>query len=212
ELLLRLGAVAVSAAAPAADSARVLVISHVTLIDGTDAAPRPDFSVVVREDHIAEVGPSRELPPPKGAHVLDAKGKFLIPGLWDMHVHWYDGRLLSLFTANGVTGLRLMFGFPIHQEWRANQRAGKLYGPRLGLGSPLVDGPQPIWPGSIAVGSAEDGRKAVAEIHEQGWDFVKVYSLLPREGYLAVAAEATRQGLPFAGHVPESVGAAEASD
>jgi imidazolonepropionase-like amidohydrolase len=212
QLLLVLPAALVFGAASHPAEPPALVLTHVTLIDGTDAPARPDTSVVVSGERIQAIGPSRELHAPKGAKVVDATGKFLIPGLWDMHVHWYDGRVLSLFTANGVTGVRLMFGFPLHKDWRAAIQSGKQVGPRLVLGSPIVDGPQPIWPGSIAVSSAEDGRKAVAQITEQGWDFVKVYSLLSREAYLAIVAEAARQGLPVAGHVPESVSTAEASD
>ena len=76
----------------------------------------------------------------------------------------------------------------------------------------IVDGPNPMWPCSIAVGSAEEGRKAVTTVKEMGADFVKVYSMIPRDAYFALAAEAKRQNMDFAGHVSEFVSAAEASD
>jgi imidazolonepropionase-like amidohydrolase len=188
-----------------------LVLTSVTVIDGTGAPAQADRTVVVRDGRIAAVGAAGEIEVPKGAVVVDGKGKFLIPGLWDMHVHWYESGGLPLFVANGVTGVRVMFGNPLHLGWRKEIAAGKQVGPRMVVASPIVDGPKPIWPGSIAVTTEEDGRKAVRKVKEDGYDFVKVYSLLPREGYLAIADEARKQGIPFAGHVPSTVTVAEAS-
>jgi len=76
-----------------------------------------------------------------------------------------------------------------------------LLGPRLVIASPIVDGPNPIWPGSIAVGNAAEAREAVRTLKQDGADFIKIYSRLPREAFFAIADETTKQGLPFAGHV-----------
>src|SRR5262249_28267482 len=135
-----------------------------------------------------------------------------IPGLWDMHVHWYNRDTFTLFTANGVTGIRQMFGNPDLLRWRKDIAKGSLPGPRMIVASPIIDGPKPLWPTSIVVSNEDEGRKAVIKVKKEGADFVKVYSRLPRDAYFAIADEAKKQGLTFAGHVPFSVSAEEASD
>jgi len=82
-----------------------LVLAHVTVIDVTGGPSKPDMTVVIRGDRISDIGKAGEMPVPPDATVVDASGKFLIPGLWDMHVHWYNRDSLTLFTANGVTGV-----------------------------------------------------------------------------------------------------------
>jgi imidazolonepropionase-like amidohydrolase len=196
---------------------KALVITHVTVIDATGAAARPDSTIVINGQRISAVGRTGDVKVPADARVVDGTGKFLIPGLWDMHVHWSEpivsaAPYLGLFTANGVTGVRQMWGFPCHFGWRKDIAAGTLVGPRMVLAGNIVDGPKPIWPGSIAVATEDEGRQAVRKTKEDGYDFVKVYSLLPRDAFLAIADEAKKQGLPFAGHVPNSVTAGEASD
>ena len=149
---------------------------------------------------------------PGNAQAVDATGKFLIPGLWDMHVHWYDDRFVSLFIANGVTGVRQMWGMPMHFDWRERTRSGALVAPRFAIASTIVDGPNPVWPGSIVVNDAVEARATVRKIKDGGFDFVKVYSQLSRESYLAIADEAKKLGIPFAGHVPSSMTVIEASN
>jgi imidazolonepropionase-like amidohydrolase len=191
---------------------RPLVFTHVTVIDATGAPAQPDMTVVIRGDRIAELGKSGTVQAPDGAQVVDATGKFLIPGLWDMHVHWLHQNYLPLFIANGVTGIRIMWGDPMHHQWRQGIEKGAVLGPRLSIASAIVDGPKPIWPGSIGVKDAAEGRQVVIQSKQEGADFIKVYSRLPRDTYLAIADEAKKQGIPFAGHVPGAVSAAEASD
>lgn len=143
---------------------------------------------------------------------MDATVKFLIPGLWDMHVHWYEKRFLPLFIANGVTGIRMMWGFPIHHEWRKAIRAGQLLGPRMVIASMIVGGPRPWWPGEVSVSSAAEARPAVIDAKQSGADFVKVYTFLPRDAYFAFADESKKLGIPFEGHIPLSVSVQEASN
>jgi imidazolonepropionase-like amidohydrolase len=120
---------------------------------------------------------------------------------------------LPLFIANGVTGVRDMGGdLDALQQWRREIAQGRLVGPRIVVSGPMLDGPIPAWPNSLAVATAPEGREAVVALKQQGADFVKVQSLLPRDAYFAVAEEAKKQGLPLAGHVPDAVSAAEASD
>ncbi len=194
-----------------------LVFTHVTVIDATGASPRPDMTVMTTGNRITVIGKTAAVTIPRSAQVINGTGKFLIPGLWDMHAHWYGPDhtyrpYLGLFVANGVTGVRVMWGAPLHFEWRKEIQEELLLGPRMVISSTIIDGPKPAWPASLGVGNATEGRQAVTKVRKEGADFVKVYSLLPREAYFAIADEAKKQGLPFAGHVPFSVSVAEASD
>jgi len=101
---------------------------------------------------------------------------------------------------------------PMFQQWRKEIEAGQLLGPHMLIPSPIVDGPKPVWPGSIAVANASEGRQAVIQVKQGGADFVKVYSLLSRDAYFAIADESKKQGIPFEGHVPDSVTLEEASN
>ena len=192
-----------------------LAFTHVTVIDATGASAKPDMSVVISGGRIVEMGRTGRVRLPKGALVVNASGKFLIPGLWDMHVHeWNKEVFFPLFIANGVTGVRDMFSpLPPIKQWRAEIAVGTTIGPHIVAAGIIVDGPHPFCaPCTIAVGNADEGRKAVLKVKEMGADFVKVYSMLPRDAYFAIADEAKRQNMVFAGHVPEFVSAAEASD
>lgn len=211
--LLMLAALVLNLSAPSSRS-KPLVFTHVTVIDVTGAPIRSDMTVVIDGNRISELGPSTKLRVPQDAQVVDAAGKFLIPGLWDMHVHWfrYDKSFLQLFPINGVTGVRIMWGGPVHFAWRKEVEEGTLLGPRMAISGNILDGPKPIWPGSMAISNEDDAREAVRGTKQQGYDFVKVYSLLPRKAYFAIADEAKKQGIPFAGHVPHFVSATEASD
>jgi cytosine/adenosine deaminase-related metal-dependent hydrolase len=176
-----------------------LVFVHATVIDATGAAAQPDVTVVIKGNRIAAMGRSAEVVPPENAQIVDATGKFLIPGLWDMHVHWEDKDYLPLFIANGVTGVRIMWGVPMHHEWRKEIEQGSLLGPRLLIASTIVDGPNPVWPGSDTASNASEGRQAVIKARQDGADFVKVYSRLPRDAYFAIADEAQKTGASIRG-------------
>jgi hypothetical protein len=191
-----------------------VVLTHVTVIDATGAAPRPDVEVAIAAGRITAIGQAVQVP--RGAQIIDESGKFMIPGLWDMHTHLNrasEKRYLALYLANGVTGVRFMWGGRFHHEWRGEIESGALLGPRMVIASLFVDGPRPIHPGmSIAVSNAAEGREAVRTIKSSGADFIKIYSLIPRDAYFAIADEAKKEGVIFAGHVPRDITAAEASD
>jgi imidazolonepropionase-like amidohydrolase len=189
-----------------------IVIRHVTVIDATGAAAQPDRTIVISRGRIAQVGKTGEIAVPPDAHVVDAADKFLIPGLWDMHVHWYDEASLPVFLANGVTGMRIMCGYPLHLAWRRKADEGKLFGPRLVIAGPIVDGAEPVWPDSIRAESSAEGSIAVASTKRHGYDCAKVYNLLPPDAYFGAAQEARRLGFPLVGHVPYGVNAGDASD
>lgn len=201
---------------PSTPAAPPIVLSHVTVIDGNGGARREAVTIVIRDGRIIAVTEDSLAEPPAGARVIDAMGKFLIPGLWDMHVHtsWDRHFTMPLMIANGVTGVREMFGSDMGaiRRARGDIDAGRLLGPRIIAAGPIIDGPGAVWPGSIVVHTAEEAREAVARVQREGADFVKVYSSLDREAYFAILAEARRRGLPVAGHVPRAVTLAEASD
>ena len=193
--------------------AQDIVFEHATVIDATGAPPRQDVSVALAAGRIVSI--AKDVKPAPGTRLIDATGKFLIPGLWDMHVHLDpQGNALRALAASGVTGIREMYsGIPIATlaAWRArpdNPRivaAGFLDGPLM-----LNAGPAP--PDAYAVGTAEQARLAIALLAAAGADFLKVYNSLPRDAYFAIAQESKRLGIPFAGHVPEAVSPAEASE
>lgn len=203
-------------------SSSLLIIRDVTVIDVTGGPVQAHRTVVVRNGKIEEIGSAAGGTDAKmpGTQV-DGTGKFLIPGLWDMHVHmvfgdWFPrGKevTLPLFVANGITGVRDMGGeLEILQQWRKEIAAGKLVGPRMVISGPMLDGPKPRFPSSIAITTPEDGRRAVDDLKLRGADFVKLQSLIPREAVFAIAEEAHKQGITFVGHVPDSVRASEASN
>lgn len=199
----------------------VLTIANVTVIDTTGGPPQLHRTVTVRNGRIDDIRDST-LPKSKQRGLeINGTGKFLIPGLWDMHVHmvfgdWFPrGKevTLPLFIANGITGVRDMGGeLEVLQQWRKEISAGTLLGPRIVMSGPMLDGPQPRFPSSIAIKTPEDGRRAVDDLKKQGADFIKLQSLIPREAVFAIADEARKQGISFVGHVPDSVRASEASN
>lgn len=196
-------------------SSRPLVLTHVTVIDVRVGRAKSDMTVLIEGAHIIALGRVGKIKLPHGAQVIDVTGKYLIPGLWDMHVHeWNKESFFPLFIANGITGVRDMFSpLPPIKQWRPEIAAGTTIGPHIFAAGIFVDGPYPFCkPCTIAVSNAEEGRKAVLKVKEMGADFIKVYSMLPRDTYFAIADEAKRQHMVFAGHVPEFVSAAEASD
>jgi imidazolonepropionase-like amidohydrolase len=216
--LLPLG---VAAAAVQDGRSRPLALVHVTVIDVTGAAPLLNMTVVVDGKHIVALGKSGEVRPPHGAKIIEARGKYLIPGLWDMHVHtafgdWLPANervTLPLFVANGITGVRDMGSdLNVVKRWRAQIEAGSLLGPRMIIAGPMLDGPTPRFPSSAPVANAADGKRIVDELHAQGVDFIKIQSLIPRDGYFAAADEARKLGIIFVGHVPDAIRASEASN
>jgi imidazolonepropionase-like amidohydrolase len=206
---------------PQSAQANSLVLTHVTVIDATGAQAMPDMAVVITGNRISEIAKTEKVRLPKGAQVVNGTGKFLIPGLWDMHAHpFLNPHLLppqwsfNLYLANGVTSLRDPSGpLEAQLQWRKRIAAGEVLGPRMIVSGPVLDGPVPMWPPvTIAIGTEKEAHAAVASLKQRGADFVKVYDWLPRAAYFAIVDEAKKQRLPLAGHIPLSVTAIEASD
>jgi hypothetical protein len=192
-----------------------LAITHVSVVDGTSPTPRADQTVLIRGNRIAAVGPASSTPVPPSVRIVDGEGKFLIPGLWDMHVHTVvpGGReVLRLYLANGVLGLRDMASeWNELNQWRREIAAGTLAGPRILAAGPYIEGGDVPIPHLLARTPAE-AETAVDSLVRLGVDFVKLHSQLSREVYFAAARAARTRGLRVAGHVPRSITPEEASD
>ncbi|MEP6494968.1 MAG: amidohydrolase family protein [bacterium] len=200
-------------------SAQTLTITNATVVDVSNGALRRGTTVVIDGNRITSVSqPARAAAP--GARVIDAKGMYLIPGLWDMHAHVYfdsstaavaNDVILPLFLVNGVTGVRDMGSLldPVLRG-RDDIAAHRVVGPRLVVSGPMLDGPDVNYAAAIAIKTPDDGRKAVAMLKSRGVDFIKIQSGVPHDAYLAIAKEAKRLGIEFEGHVPDAVRAADA--
>jgi imidazolonepropionase-like amidohydrolase len=198
-----------------------LAITHVTLIDATGAPPKPDMTVFLADEQIAAIGPSKSVFVPRSTKILDATGKFLIPGLVDMHAHLTGAGeptgsrefILPLLLANGITTVRDMGGYLESLiQLRHEIERGQLPAPRIFFAGPYLDGNPPFFQPSLVVSNSADAPAAVHSLTSQGVDFLKVQSNLSRDAYFAIAEACRREHVTFVGHVPDRVTAAEASD
>jgi len=199
-----------------------LVITDVSVINVRTGEVRHDQVVVIDKNRILDMGSRKDVRYPRNAPtIINGHGTYLIPGLWDMHVHlvfgdWFplaEQISLPLFVANGITGVRDMGSdLEIVQTWRNDIEGGRLLGPRIMTSGPMLDGPKPRFPSSIPIATPEDGRRAVENLKHAGADFIKLQSLIPRDAVFAIAEEARKQEIPFEGHVPDSVRASEMAD
>jgi imidazolonepropionase-like amidohydrolase len=198
---------------PAASPAQsALVLRGVTVIDGTGAPPLPNRTVIIDGSRIRQiVGADERATRPAGARVVDARGKFVIPGLWDMHVHLTADDLAPL-VAYGVTGVRDMGNILSDVDaWRAQVGDGTLVGPRIVRVGPILNG-EVFGPTHVKVGSESEARTAVRLLKQVSVDAIKLHKAISRDAYFGLAAEAKQLGIPFVGHVPEAVTLEEASE
>ena len=191
-----------------------IVLQNVNVVDVEKGVILKKQHVVITGDRISRIANSSRYTSVAGDSVVDCKDQYLIPGLWDMHTHvWIPDYFFSLFIANGVTGIRGMFeGIFLANLWKKNGNTPGTLTPAGFYAGPIVDGPTPIWPGSVAVRDSAMGRRVVDSLKNKlHVDFIKVYSLLSKESYYAIADEAKRQQIPFAGHVPNSINVVDAA-
>lgn len=197
----------------AATATTTLALTNVSVINGTGGL-RQDQTVVLRHDRIAAVGSAASVRVPRDAQVFPARGRFLIPGLWDMHVHLSVARAsaLPVLIANGVTAVRDMGGLLDELDrWRAGIERGVLAGPRIFRAGPMVNG-KAFNNLQIALEDASEARGAVRALQKSGADFIKIHAAISRDAYFAVAAECKRLGIRFSGHIPRVINPEEASD
>ena len=213
-----LAAAFLTSAVPA--SAQTITIDNVTIVDVANGRLQPRKTIVIDGKRIARIENASQAT--RAAATLDGTGKFVIPGLWDMHIHAqftndtarFHGTsevMLPLFIVNGVTGVRdLGSNLEATLSVRDSIAAHQLIGPRMLVSGPMIDGPTTRYAAAIKVATPEEARAAVRMLKERGVDMIKTQTLIPRDAYFAMAAEATRLGIPFEGHVPREITAMEA--
>jgi imidazolonepropionase-like amidohydrolase len=198
-----------------------LAITHVTLIDATGAAPQTDMTIFLVDEQIAAIGPSKSVFIPRKTKTLDGTGKFLVPGLVDMHVHLTGAGeptgsrdfILPLLLANGITTVRDMGGdLESLIKLRHEIEYGQLQAPRIFFAGPYLDGNAPFFQPSLVVTDSAEASEDVHSLISRGADFIKVQSNLSRDAYFAIADVCRREPITFVGHVPDHVTASEASD
>lgn len=206
--------------APAA-SARAgdMALVEVGVVDIAAGRLEARQTVLVADGSIAAVGPTGEVTLPSAIERVDGRGRYLVPGFWDMHVHalWSDeaaDSFLPLFLEHGVLGVRDLGGsLDVIEQVRRRVETGVLRAPHLYAAGPILDGPDPTHPEvSWALTTREEGRQAVERLHAAGVDLVKVYTQLPRDAFLGVAERARFFGLPLVGHLPGEIEVEEAID
>jgi len=189
-------------------------LEHINVVDVEHGKVTANQSVYIEGHHIRSISSSPAKNPKMRAY--DCTGKYLTPGLWDMHIHDAGDdssnrhEYVPLFLANGVTGIRDMWGSDEMLKLKADIGAGRFTGPRIIVGSPIVDGGKPFFGTSLRASTAAGGRQLVDSLHAAGYDFIKIYSLLREPVYLAIADECKQKGIPMEGHLPAEVGFEEA--
>jgi imidazolonepropionase-like amidohydrolase len=194
-------------------SSKPTVLIHATIVDATGTPAQPGMTLVVDSKRIAALGKDESVPLPANAEVIDAKGKFVIPGLWDMHVHlsYTKASALPALVANGVTGVRDLGGMLREiDEWRVKIESGVIVGPRIVRAGPVLNGRQFAFH-QFAVMNEAEARGAVRALHKAGVDCIKVHRAISREAYFGAAEECRKLGLPLVGHIPNTVTPLEAS-
>jgi imidazolonepropionase-like amidohydrolase len=211
-------------------SPRPLAITGITVVDVLDGSVRPEMTIVVVGERIQAVGTSGAVPVPRHARTIRATGKYVIPGLWDAHVHLSvaGSKSLPLFVAHGVTSVRDM-GSRLSdiRAWRDSIQRGLLIGPHIRAAGPILESARwlsavqalpmpatfPLWDLSprIGVGTPEEARATVDSLAETRVDLIKVRTVASTDVFRAIAGQAKTRGLPLAGHAPSGIDLGEAS-
>ena len=195
-----------TAACQESGSVGVTAFVDATVIPMDSERILPEHTVLVRGDRIVEVGPVAEVQVPAGADRIDGSGKYLLPGLSEMHGHTPGGnateefreQVMFLYAANGVTTVRGMLGTPTDLVLKARTNTGEIWGPTLYLAGPSFS--------DNTVTSPEQAAERVWTQKREGWDHLKIHPGLSVEEYDAVARTAAGAGMRFVGHVPSNVG------
>ena len=189
------------------------ILKNVNIVDVENGVLLPAKNVVIQGEKIAAIYGEDDIFLSDSFRIIDGNGKYLIPGLWDMHTHfnWNFEFSSPMLVANGVTGIREMWGdMDIIKDVRKQILIDALIAPDIYSAGAIVDGDPPFWPNSSGVKDAESARAEVDNQVSEGVDFIKVYSLLTREAYMAIAERSNERNIPFAGHIPLSVSIWEA--
>ena len=198
--------------------AQDILLRDLNVIDVASGTTSAGADILIRDGLIAQVGP--DLTPDTEMKVVDGAGAYVIPGLWDAHVHVFSSEeepetAFDMYLINGVTGIRDMgalLSFERQQQIVAEIESGDRRGPRVILSGAWVDASPGSWPGMFLADTPQEAGDVVQEIAAQGWAAVKSYSMLDRDTYMALADATHAAGLPLVGHIPESVVLRDAID
>lgn len=195
-------------------------IVNVTVIDVTGTGiTQPAMTIIIEDGKIIRIDPTVDTKISSGVTVIDGQGKFVMPGLWDMHTHlsYFGEEALMLLVGNGVTGVRDMGG-DLQQidSWRREIKNGTRIGPLIFRAGPFVDGKKSMDAQRASftrvINSEEEGRNVVGELQGLGVDFIKIHSRVPRKAFFAIADEAKKRHLWLMVHAPREVTVSEISD
>jgi len=184
-----------------------LLIKNVNIVDVKTGEILENKTVAIDSTRITAIY-EKEVDISDSAIVIDGSDKFLIPGFWDMHAHYFDNHLDSdpLLIANGVVGVREMWGnMSVINKVRVKTLSGEIIAPDIYTSGPLIDGNPPTWPGSVVVTSSEEVKTVVSKQIADGVDFLKIYNHISYECFMAIADFANQKNLPFAGHIPYAI-------
>lgn len=190
-----------------------LAVTHATLFNPKTGAAQPNSTILVENGSITQVGPDKNVTVPQGFHVVDAQGKFVMPGLWDMHVHYGQGTDGLLHLGNGITNVRDMGNSESMLDEKKQIDDGMTLGPRIQAMCGFIDGAGPYaGPIGARINGVEEGVAAVKKYKTMGYTQIKLYSSLKPEWVKPIAAEAHRNGMSVSGHIPAHMLASEAID
>ncbi len=199
-------------------SSQIIVFTNVNVVDTRGGTILPNLTVVVSNRRIAGIAKVGLIAGGPNVQIINGHGMYLMPGLWDMDVHtgraplWDENVLYPLYIANGVTGVRDLGGdLDLLEHRRQRIEAKELIGPHIISAGPSLSS-QTSSPETFAVHNPTEARDAVARLKARGVNLVTVHADLERESYFALADETTKEKIPLAGIVPDSVTAVEASD
>ncbi len=188
------------------------LIANINIVDVVSGDIINNQNIGLRNDSIIFIMGNSDLFDVESTNIYDKRGKYAIPGLWDMHVHFRGGtslieenkNLLPLYTAFGISGVRDAGGDLTSSvlEWRKQIRSGEMIGPDIFTSGPKIDGPNGTWAGSIPVVTDADVMHALDTLEAIGSDYVKIYdSRISKEAYLKIIKEATKRGTTTSGHI-----------
>ncbi len=194
---------------PPALTAGDLAFVNVNVVDVDGGVVVPEQTVVIAGDRIVSISPTSEIRLSEDVKAVNARGRYLAPGIMDMHTHPVIDDDLTLALAHGVTTMRVMWGNPMTLQQRAGVESGQIPGPRIVTAGDLIDGEPAIWaesglPAKSYVDAAAMDAMVAGE-KAAGYDFVKTYSRLTPEVFGAILAAGNKHGMEVSGHVPQSV-------
>jgi imidazolonepropionase-like amidohydrolase len=195
-------------ASPQPAQSTTIVISHVNVIPMDTERVLEDRTVIIRDGMVWKIADRAEAPP-KGALLIDGRGKFLIPGLADLHVHLFSGDDLSAYVFYGVTTVLNMDGGPQHLRWRSQVRDGKILGPTIYTAGHTIDGFPPLNEMFLTAETPVQGHALVREQKRAGYDVIKLYGTLRPDVFRAILDAAVQEKIPVVGHINRQVGALE---